>query len=326
MYHFIDQFFTAEFAIMGLIGIATFGTIFTVLGPLLSGSKLNSRMKSVSTERDRLRTERLTVLSAGSSGPGTLRHEDKGIYKGIVEALSLQKVLDPEETKEKLKKAGLRGPGPLMTFMFFQIVMPIIVGLGTLLYLFFVNDFGYDPTMRFGIGIVAALIGYYLPSIFVQNIMQKRQDSIKKAFPDALDLLLICVQSGMSVEAAFKLVSQEIGSQSIPLAEELTLTTAEMSYLQERRQAYENLGLRTGLDGVKAVTTSLMQAERYGTPVSQALRVLAQENRDIRMAEAEKKAAALPPKLTVPMITFFLPVLFVVILGPAVIQVMATFK
>ena len=327
MYQIIDQLFTAEFAIMGLIGIAAFGTIFTILGPLLSGSKLNSRMKSVSTERDKLRSERLAVLSAGSvSGGGSLRHEEKGIYKGIVETLSLQKVLDPEETKEKLKQAGLRGPGPLMTFMFFQIVMPIIVGVGTLLYLFFVNDFGYDPTMRFGIGIVAALVGYYLPSIFVQNIMQKRQDSIKKAFPDALDLLLICVQSGMSIEAAFKLVSQEIGSQSIPLAEELTLTTAEMSYLQERRQAYENLGIRTGLDGVKSVTTSLMQAERYGTPLSQALRVLAQENRDVRMAEAEKKAASLPPKLTVPMIVFFLPVLFVVILGPAIIQVMATFK
>ena len=119
-------------------------------------------------------------------------------------------------------------------------------------------------------------------------------------------------------------MSQEIGSQSVPLAEELTLTTAEMSYLQERRQAYENLGIRTDLEGVKSVTTSLMQAERYGTPLSQALRVLAQENRDMRMAEAERKAAALPPKLTVPMITFFLPVLFVVILGPAIIQAMNT--
>ena len=324
MYNFIDQFFSAEFAIMGLIGLATFATILTIVGPLLSGSKLNSRMKSVSTERDKLRAERLTALTSGNAS--SLRHDDKGIYKTIVKLLRLEKALDPEETREKLKRAGLRGGGPLMAFMFFQIVMPIVVGVGAFLYLTFVNDHGYAPTMRVGLSIGAALVGYYLPSLFVHNIMQKRQDSIRKAFPDALDLLLICVQSGMSIEAAFKLVSTEIGSQSIALAEEFTLTTAEMSYLQERRQAYENLGIRTGLDTVKSVTTSLMQAERYGTPLSQALRVLAQESRDMRMAEAERKAAALPPKLTVPMITFFLPVLFVVILGPAIIQALATFK
>ena len=145
---------------------------------------------------------------------------------------------------------------------------------------------------------------------------------MKGAFPDALDMLLICVQSGMSVEAAFGKVSREVGAQSIELAEELSLTTAELSYLPERRQAYENLGKRTGLPGVKAVTTALIQAERYGTPVGTALRVMAKENRDMRMQEAEKKAAGLPPKLTVPMIVFFLPVLFLVIMGPAVIQIM----
>ncbi len=323
MYNIIDQFFTVEYAIMGLIGLATFATIITIVGPLLAGSKLNSRMKSVSSERDRLRAARLAELTAGSP---SLRNKKKSLANKVVERFQLQKLLDPEETRNKLKMAGLRGEAPLMTFMFFQIVMPIIVGVSTLLYLTFVDDFGYAPTMRVGIGIGAALLGYYLPSVFVQNIISKRRDSIKKAFPDALDLLLICVQSGMSIEAAFKLVSEEIGSQSVPLAEELTLTTAEMSYLQERRQAYENLGIRTGLEGVKSVTTSLMQAERYGTPLSQALRVLAQENRDMRMAEAERKAAALPPKLTVPMIAFFLPVLFVVILGPAIIQVMEVMK
>ena len=324
MYNFIDQFFTVDFAVVGLVGLATFATILTLLGPLMSGSKLNSRMKSVSTERDKLRAARLAELTQGKA---TLRHNEKTFFRTVVETLNLQKVLDPEETREKLKKAGLRGQAPLMTYMFFQIVMPVVIGVGTMAYLYFINDFGYqDLTSRAGICIVAALVGYYLPAVFVSNMTAKRKESIRKAWPDALDLLLICVQSGMSIEAAFKLVSQEIGSQSIPLAEELTLTTAEMSYLQERRQAYENLGIRTGLKGVKAVTTSLMQAERYGTPLSQALRVLAQENRDMRMAEAERKAAALPPKLTVPMIAFFLPVLFVVILGPAIIQVMAIYK
>jgi tight adherence protein C len=135
--------------------------------------------------------------------------------------------------------------------------------------------------------------------------------------------LLICVQAGMAIESAMNKVAGEIGSRSLELAEEFSVTTAELSYLPERRQAYENLGKRTGLAVVRAVGTSLIQAERYGTAIGQALRVLARESRDMRMAEAEKKAAALPPKLTVPMILFFLPVLFVVILGPAFIQVMA---
>jgi tight adherence protein C len=159
--------------------------------------------------------------------------------------------------------------------------------------------------------------------MMLKSKIQKRQLSIKRAFPDTLDLLLICVESGMSVEAAFKKVSEQVGSQSIALAEELTLTTAELSYLPDRRMAYENLAKRTDLDGVKSVCMGLQQAERYGTPLATMLRVMAQENRDLRMSEAEKKAAGLPPKLTVPMIVFFLPVLFVVILGPAAIKVMA---
>ncbi len=322
MYNFIDQFFTVEFAIIGLVGLATFATMMTIVGPMLSGDKLNSRMKSVSTERDRLRIQRLAELN---SKQATLRHKDKSVYTTVVEALQLQKLLDPEVTRDKLKRAGLRGPAPLMAFMFFQIVMPILIGITTALYLVYINDHGHHAvSTRAGIAIGAALMGYYLPTIFVSNIISKRKESINKAWPDALDLLMICVQSGMSIEAAFRLVSQEIGSQSVALAEELTLTTAEMSYLQERRQAYENLSKRTGLESVKSVATSLMQAERYGTPISQALRVLAQESRDMRMAEAERKAASLPPKLTVPMITFFLPVLFVVILGPAIIQAMNT--
>jgi tight adherence protein C len=168
----------------------------------------------------------------------------------------------------------------------------------------------------------AGYAGFYLPNMFLQNLIARRQQSIKEAFPDSLDMLLICVQAGMSVEAAFAKVGKEISNQSLELAEEFSLTTAELSYLNDRRIAFENLGKRTGIPGIKAVATALIQAERYGTPVGQALRVMAKENRDARMSEAEKKAAQLPPKLTVPMIVFNLPVLFVVILGPAVLQVM----
>jgi tight adherence protein C len=157
--------------------------------------------------------------------------------------------------------------------------------------------------------------------VFLANAIKKRQALIRRAWPDSLDLLLICVEAGMAVESAFRRVGAEVGTQCVPLAEEFTLTTAELSYLSERRMAYENLAARTGLEPVRSVTTALIQAERYGTPVGQALRVLAQESRDVRMNEAEKKAAALPPKLTVPMILFFLPVLFVVLLAPSLIQV-----
>jgi tight adherence protein C len=177
--------------------------------------------------------------------------------------------------------------------------------------------------MKMAMSIGAAYLGMISPNLFLKNVITRRQVSIKRGFPDALDLLLICIESGMSVEAGFRRVSEEVGSQSVALAEELTLTTAELSYLPDRRQAYENLAQRTGLDGVKAVCIALQQAERHGTPLGVTLRVLAQENRDMRMSEAEKKAAALPPKLTVPMIVFFLPVLFIVILGPAAIRVMA---
>jgi tight adherence protein C len=164
-------------------------------------------------------------------------------------------------------------------------------------------------------------LGFYAPNIFISNKAGKRQHSIRRAWPDALDLMLICVESGVSIEAAIKRVSEEMTTSSPELAEEMVLTNAELSFLQERRVAYENLAKRTGLDIVQAVTQALIQAERYGTPIAQALRVLAQESRDQRMNEAEKKAAALPPKLTVPMILFFLPVLIAVILGPAGIQV-----
>jgi tight adherence protein C len=209
-----------------------------------------------------------------------------------------------------------------VAFLFFRLVTPVVAALLTLFYVFVAVDLEQPVTMKILYCLGGAYAGLQTPKIFLRNKIQRRQLSIKRAFPDALDLLLICVESGMSIEAAFRRVSQEVGSQSIPLAEELTLTTAELSYLQDRKQAYENLAQRTNLDGVKAVCMALQQSERYGTPLGQTLRVMAQENRDMRMAEAEKKAAALPPKLTVPMVLFFLPVLFIVILGPAAIRVM----
>jgi tight adherence protein C len=303
-----------------LAAIAAFATVLTVLMPVLSRDRLGTRMQIMATERDKMRASRLADL-AKKDGQGRLRTTPKGFMQEIVDRFNLRSVFDSEDVRDKLKMAGLRGQGPLVAYMFFRVAMPIIIAIAALVYLFVISDYEYPALVKIGLAVGAAYAGFYLPNMFIQNLVQRRQTSIKNSFPDALDMLLICVQSGMSVEAAFGKVSGEVGSQSLELAEELSLTTAELSYLQERRQAYENLGKRTGIPGIKAVATALIQAERYGTPVGQALRVMAKENREMRMADAEKKAAALPPKLTVPMIIFFLPVLFVVILGPAIIQV-----
>jgi tight adherence protein C len=205
-------------------------------------------------------------------------------------------------------------------------VAPLAMLALTAFYVFILLKLDYPWTVNVGICLAATYIGIYLPNLFVKNKITRRQASINRAFPDALDLMLICVESGMSLEASFKRVSEEIGSQSIELAEELTLSTAELSYLPDRRVTFENLAKRVPLDGVKSLCLALQQSERFGTPVAQTLRVIAQENRDQRMTAAEKKAAALPPQLTVPMILFFLPVLFVVILGPAVIKVLEQMK
>jgi tight adherence protein C len=289
--------------------------------PFLERDRMAERMKTMAVERDKMRSQRIAEMAAKDRHSNTkLRQSPKGYMQQIVDRLDLRSQFDNEELRNKLKMAGLRGQAPLVAFMFFRVAAPPIVFVVALFYLFFMADLAYAPLMKVLIALVAACCGFYLPNLFIENLTQKRQQSIRQAFPDALDMLLICVQSGISIEASFGRVAKEITVQSIELGEELSLTTAELSYLQDRRQAFENLGKRTGLPGVKAVVTALIQAERYGTPVSQALRVMAKENRDMRMSEAEKKAASLPPKLTVPMILFFLPVLFVVILGPAAIR------
>jgi tight adherence protein C len=319
MSSFVQYVTDPELVVMVLAAVAAFATVASFVMPLLSGDRLGARMKYVSTERARLRAERLATM-AEDQRQAKLRREPKSFMKQVVEQLNLRKALETEGTRERLKMAGFRGQAPVVAFLFFRAVLPIF-GFGVVfLYLFFVNDFGLAPILRLALSIGGAYLGFYFPNIFISNLIQRRQKSIKGVFPDALDLLLICVQAGMSVEAAMNKVAGEIGGRSIELAEEFSLTTAELSYLPQRRQAYENLGKRTGLSAVRAVGTSLIQAERYGTAVGQSLRVLAKESREMRMAEAEKKAAALPPKLTVPMIVFFLPVLFVVILGPTAIQ------
>jgi tight adherence protein C len=319
MDQFIRLVLDPEFMVTALVGVAVFATMITILLPLLEADRLSARMKSVALRREELRNLQRDAL--GRRGT-QLRPGSKNFMRQTIEALNLREALESANTREKLGRAGFRGPSAVYTFLFFRFVMPIIIFVAANFYLFVVGQYEMQPLVKVALAVAMAFLGFYLPDLYVQNTIDKRMASIMKAFPDGLDLLLICVEAGMSVEAAFNKVASEIGTQSVELAEEFALTTAELSYLPDRRQAYENLSKRCGHPGVKAVCTSLIQAERYGTPLGTALRVMALENREMRMMEAEKKAAALPAKLTVPMIIFFLPVLFAVIIGPAVIKIM----
>ena len=317
----IDKLHDPKMMASVFAAIAAMATVITLAMPLLARNDLNRRMNAVSVEREKLRQRERERLARGEKVQ--LRQSPKEFMRRIVDQFDLNRWVGQEQAREKLIQAGYRGQAPYVTYLFFRMVSPLVMFAATAFYLFFVLHMDRPPTIKLGLSLFAAFLGMQLPYLFLKNKITKRQLSVRRAFPDALDLLLICVESGMSIEAAFRKVSQEIGSQSIPLAEELTLTTAELAYLQDRKMAYENLAKRTDLEGVRAVCVALQQSERYGTPLGQTLRVMAQENRDMRMSEAEKKAAALPPKLTVPMILFFLPVLFIVILGPAAIRVMA---
>jgi tight adherence protein C len=312
-----------ELLVAVMAALSATSALLVVFWPYLAPDTLGTRMRVMVTERDRIRIRERARLNGGDKNKKwqSLRPEPKKLFQQIVDRFNLAKDAEDGEMARMLRMAGYRGHGPVVTFLAVRLIAPLAMLLLASLYVFVALKLNQPLAVKLGIVLAATTLGYYAPFIYVRNQITKRQKAIRLAWPDALDLMLICVESGMSMEAALLKVSGEIGSQSVELAEELSLTTAEMSFLQNRRQAYENLGTRTGLENVRSVVTSLIQAEKYGTPLGQSLRVLAQDGRDERMGAAEKKAAALPPKLTVPMIIFFLPVLFAVIMGPAGIQI-----
>jgi tight adherence protein C len=305
------------------VAVMVFFAVLTLGRSVTEGDELSKRMKAVATRREELR--RLSRQQVGKE-TASIRRKDESPYRAIVEKLNLKTLLEDPKVVDKLAMAGFRGPKPVSTFYFFRMAMPFVLGAVAAFYLFGMHVMNTTLQMKILITVVAFVAGYYAPNIYISNVASKRRESIISAFPDALDLLLICVEAGMSIEAALQKVSGEIGANSIELAEELSLLVAELSYLPERRMAYEGLTRRTNHPGIKSVCTAMIQAEKYGTPLGTALRVMAKENRELRLSAAEKKAAALPAQLTVPMILFFLPVLFLVILGPVVIRLTDTKK
>lgn len=303
-----------------LLALAVALAAYLVMLPLLQKDELNKRMKTLAVERARVKNK----ATKDNKKKFVAFVETDARLKRFIDNAGIAKQVDIEATKYKLMRAGYRNEISLYLYLLIKTFLPFTLMGGALFYSKIAGlDADWGLFQYVAVAVFGLAAGWYFPDIMLSNTITKRQTSIERAFPDALDLLLICVGSGMSTETAFKKVSEEMLKQSKEMAEEMAITTAELSYLTDRRQAFDNLARRTGLDSVKGVVMALVQAEKYGTPLSQTLRVLAQDNRDMRMSKAEKKAAALPPKLTVPMVLFTLPTLFVIILTPAMVQLFA---
>jgi tight adherence protein C len=300
--------------------IGSAATIFAAAMPWLQPDTLSRRIKAVSSERERIRARERERLQAAQSKT-SIRVKPSGLAKQLVDTFNLSSWLSTEKAKMQLAMAGFRGAGAEYAFLAFRLVTPIVFSVVAIVYEFLIIRWNQPLMIKLGAAIAASYLGIKAPELFLRNKTSKRKKELERAFPNTLDLLLICAESGMSIEHSVRKVSQEIGIESVSMAEEMGLLAAEMSYLAERRAAFDNLSARTGLDSVRSLTTVLSQSERYGTPLGAALRVLSQESRDQRMTAAEKKAAALPPTLTVPMILFFLPSIFAAILTPALIEI-----
>ncbi len=303
------------------------GTIVALILPFTQRDLLAPRLAAVAQRREELRKAALEEMDQKRQKQKSFTEKSRQVdFMGkVLDRLNLRKQLDSPEVRLQLARAGLRGQAPMVSFVFARLILPIIFGAAALVLLVSLKDLELAFGIRLLVVLGAAGFGFYVPGVFVQNLVTKRQGPIIEAFPDALDLLVICVEAGLSLEAAFTRVATNIAQQAPDLAEELGLATAELNFLGERRQALENLADRVNTDSVKSMAVALVQSEKYGTPLSVALRVLSRENRDSRLSKAEKKAGALPAMLTGPMIVFFLPTVFIVLLGPAVVQIMATF-
>lgn len=318
--------FDAQTLILLLFSALAFVTVIGLALPFIAKDQVQERIKLLSERREELRRQMRARLEQKKRSVRELQTGRVGLMKAVIDKLNLNAMLEQPKLKQKLLQAGWRGQAPKITFTFLRLALPLVFGGAALLLLFGSSKFELPALMKFLIAAAAALFGYGLPNLMVSNAAAKRRQELLSSFPDALDLMVICIESGMSLEAAMAKVSEEMAADAAVLSQEFGFVAAELAYLGDRRKALENLSERTGLPAVKSFVTALVQAEKYGTPLGVSLRVVSQENRNSRMARAEEKAASLPAKLTVPMMMFFLPVIFIVILGPTIIQAMKSFE
>ncbi|KQM63730.1 pilus assembly protein TadC [Sphingomonas sp. Leaf17] len=307
-----------------LSGLAAFAVVLAIYAAMTVRDPMTKRVKALNDRREQLKAG----ITASTKRRAKLvqRSDTTDRMRSILQSM---KVLQDEQLKVaqiKLMQAGIRSKDWAVAVIFGRLVLPIVIGGAMLYWVYGTDGFAtWTPLKRYGMVAVTFILSYKAPDLFLQNKIKKRSDAIRKGLPDALDLLVICAEAGLTVDAAFNRVARELGRGYPELGDEFTLTAIELGFLTERRTAFENLAMRVHLDAVKGVVTTMIQTEKYGTPLASALRVLSNEFRNERMMRAEEKAARLPAIMTVPLILFILPTLFVVILGPAACSISDAF-
>jgi tight adherence protein C len=308
---------TAENLLLVLMTAVAFMTVLAVWYGLIERDPMERRARVLADRRTELRA---SVLK--ERGQSRRQKESLSVMRRVVKLLKLMQSQQSSKLTDRLAQAGLRSRDAVTVFLFFKVAMPVLLAAAVFLLVHFLEIADLSPAVRLCAVLGGAGLGFFAPELYVSNLTSKRQLALSKGLPDALDLLVICAESGLALDIALERVANEMGAANPVLAEEIELTSIELGFLPERRQALLNLSRRTNLPAIRGVVNTLLQTEKYGTPLSQSLRVLANEFRDQRLLRAEEKAARLPATLTVPMIVFILPVLFIVLIGPAIISVM----
>lgn len=310
------DFISDQMIVMGSAGLAAVGFVAFAL-PFLNRQEKKERFRDV-IEKKRKALYEQTVQSVGQRGQV---EKSLSARESLAAVYKVQKMFGAtgEKLRDQMLQAGIRDPKAPMIYLVARLVLPIILMAFVSLVLW-KADKEFSPQFTASLVLGIGFAGFMIPRVLVKNHIIKRQQEISITFPDALDMMLICVQGGIGLEQTVHRVAEEVAEHSPTLAQELGILSAEMGMLNDRRAALQDFARRVGSGSARSFTTAMIQAEQYGTSVSQAMKVIADDLRDQRMAEAERKAAALPPKLTVPMILFFLPALFIVILGPAFLQ------
>ncbi|MDP1025790.1 type II secretion system F family protein [Sphingomonas sp. KR1UV-12] len=299
-----------------LSGIAAFAVMVAIYAATTVRDPMAKRVKALNDRREQLKAG----ITASTKRRAKLvqRNDTTDRMRDLLGSMKMLQDSQIKEAQQKLLQAGIRRKEWAVAVIFGRLVLPVVFGLVIGFWVYGTDGFvDWSPMKKYALVAGTLILAYKAPDIFLKNKIQKRSDAIRKGLPDALDLLVICAEAGLTVDAAFHRVARELGRGYPELGEEFTLTAIELGFLTDRRQAFENLAMRVKLDAVKGVVTTMIQTEKYGTPLASALRVLSAEFRNERMMRAEEKAARLPAIMTVPLILFILPVLFIVILGPA---------
>jgi tight adherence protein C len=305
-----------------LVGVTAFFTVVAVWNTAIVRDPMRGRIKALAERREAMRAG---FVQPQRRERKTQREKSVGIMRNVVKRMDLMRNQSSQKIVQKMAAAGWRSKDAVVIYLFFKLILPIIVGVVAVIVVFGFEAFNLQPFMRIAAAIGAILLAAAAPDILVKNTIAKRQAEIRKSLPDALDLLVICAEAGLTIDAALSKVAREMAKSCDEISDELSLTAVELGFLTNRRQALENLSRRVELPALRGVVTTLIQTERYGTPLSQSLRVLSGEFRNERLMRAEEKAARLPAILTVPLICFILPALFIVLIGPAILKVLDNF-